>query len=172
MYDVSGSLPVNVCVGLLLILAGRRLFWFYVGVIGLLAGLEFAQAFLADSEQWTRLAGSIVFGMLGAALAVLSQWGAVVLVGILGGGYLFMHVFEIRTIASQADLLVVAAGGVFGMVAMLLTFDWALIIMTALTGSFIVAHAFAPDRQPVVIVVGTLLGMFIQAVTLKKKPGR
>jgi hypothetical protein len=174
MYDVSGSLVINVCVGLLLLLVGRKLFWFYIGVLGFLVGLQLGQTFFAGSEKWTYLAGSVVFGIIGALLASLFQWAAVLLAGCLGGGYFFMEAFGIQTLASDKDLLIVAAGGLLGMLVLALTYDWALIIMSSLTGSLILAHALTSDHQQQVIVVvaGTLLGMIVQAKMLKKTPDK
>ena len=73
--------------GILLLLAGRKLFWLAVGIMGFLTGAHFAQV-ITPANEWAVLAIAFCFGILGAAFAVAFQWVGVLLMGFWGGGYL------------------------------------------------------------------------------------
>src|SRR5258706_1200591 len=70
--------------GLLLVL-GRRLFWFYVAVLGFAAGLTLASRVFHVQPEWMQLVIGIMFGIVGAILAFFFQEIAIVVAGFLAG---------------------------------------------------------------------------------------
>jgi uncharacterized membrane protein len=73
--------------GALLLIAGRRLFWLFVGLVGFFAGLRFAPLFLSGRPEHMSWLVAILFGVLGMFLAIVLQRFTVVLAGFLAGGF-------------------------------------------------------------------------------------
>jgi hypothetical protein len=72
--------------GIALLLAGRRLFWLFVGVVGFFAGLRFALQVLGPRAD-LRWIVALAAGLLGIVLAIALQRLAVALAGFFVGGY-------------------------------------------------------------------------------------
>ncbi len=63
---------VHLLLGIVLLLLGRRLFWFFVGVAGFLVGMNIAEQFVVGPPG-TNLLIAIVAGILGAVIAIFLQ---------------------------------------------------------------------------------------------------
>ena len=68
-------------VGLLLLLAGRRLFWLFVAVAGFVAGVEAVPYVLPLQTELFTLVVGLAFGLLGALLAFFLQKLAIAIAG-------------------------------------------------------------------------------------------
>ncbi|HET9907453.1 MAG TPA: hypothetical protein VFQ23_12445, partial [Anaerolineales bacterium] len=77
---------INILLGGALLLAGRKLFWLFVGAIGFVTGLQFATSFWQGPDNLALVFGLIV-GVIFALLAVFLQSIAIGIAGFFAGGY-------------------------------------------------------------------------------------
>ena len=66
-------LILRLLAGIVLLLAGRRLYWLFVAAIGFLAGLELAPRFLPQQPDLVIVIIAAVLGVAGALLAIVAQ---------------------------------------------------------------------------------------------------
>ncbi len=122
---------IHILAGLAALCFGRRLFWLFVGVAGFVAAFEFVPALLPGQEPWVVLAIALLAGIVGAFLAVSLQYVAAAIAGFVAGSYASVPIAA----AFGSSGWIPIAGGVLGVVVMLLVFDWALIFLSAATGA-------------------------------------
>ena len=79
------SAAANALFGILVLILGRRLFWLFVAVAGVVVGFNLAEQVVSIEAAWLLLAIGVVGGIIGALLAVFAQRLAV---AVEGGGYL------------------------------------------------------------------------------------
>ena len=73
--------------GVILLVAGRKLYWFFSAVAGMVAGLYIGGVVLdAQSQAW-QIAFAVIGAILGAMLAVGLQKLAIGIAGFAAGGY-------------------------------------------------------------------------------------
>jgi hypothetical protein len=138
------NIVVQVLLGLALLLAGRKLFWVFMGVVGFIAGYGAAMMLLTDQTGWTPVLIALGSGILGIVIARLLQKLAVVAAGFIAGAYIgYFVVHDLGWAAAIAPWVLALICGVAGAVFLSLLFDWALIMLTSLAGAAIVAQA--PD---------------------------
>jgi hypothetical protein len=170
---------LSAILGLVLLLRGRKLYWFFIGLVGFIAGLYVGFTFVTAGGwlRWVLILGlGIGFTLLARlaqkAMAVVA--GAIVLAGI---GYMLPPIgwpIEVRYIT-------VAVMGLIGAVIGLKLFEWALIIASALLGASLLNGALpwitnlaglTPLSVPVrwLVLAGLVVaGIVIQALGLPKK---
>ena len=76
-------------IGIVLLALGRRLFWLFVGCVGFMAGLQMAQQYFGLQPSWVAWAAALLFGLVGALLALFFQKLAIVLGGFASGSTLW-----------------------------------------------------------------------------------
>jgi hypothetical protein len=163
---------IDLIVGFLLLIAGRELFWLSVGITGFIVGMNYS-SLMGVQGLWSSLAWSILFGILGAVLAMVFEWFAVVFIlGFLGGGYLLTILFPLILPGHERyDWQLFFIGGTLGAMFIVLSFDWALIIVSSLLGAGIIAHSLqgsGESWQNIILIVSIIVGILIQALSLKK----
>ena len=168
------SLNINslgLVVGVLLILLGRRLFWFFVGVVGFLWGLQVTSLLLHGQSQVVILAVALAVGLMGAVLAVFLQQLAVGLAGFLAGAHLINASWSLLNLHSSQHLwLFSLVGGIIGAVLALLLLDWALIILSSLIGAGLICQAL-PLQQAVsalCFLVFVAVGILVQSSLIRR----
>lgn len=152
--------------GALLLIAGRRLFWLFVGLVGFFAGLRFAPAFLSGQPEWMQVLVAVLFGLLGMFLAVVLQRFAVVLAGFLVGGFFAADLFGVDFANPElVGVLVFVAGGIVAAALALWLFEGALILLSSLAGAGLIADGLdlASGTRGLAIIGLTVLGIAIQA---------
>ena len=161
----------NIILGLLLLVAGKRLFWLSVGILGFLVGIDFATGLLGPNDVLISILAAISFGILGAVLAVSFQWITILLVGFLGGGYFLLN---IASAPAEVGGWLFMIGGVIGLVVMLLAFDWALIVMTSLIGAMIILEHLAMDQglRTLLFIILSMVGVLLQYPSIKSSHSR
>jgi hypothetical protein len=161
--------------GALLLIAGRRLFWLFVGLVGFFAGLRFAPLFLAGQTEGMRLLVAALFGVLGMFLALVLQRAAVALAGFLVGGTVAVDLFGLNlSHPGLAEvLLFVVAGAVVAALALWL-FDGALILLSSLAGADLIAEALRlHSGTRILVMIGlAALGIAIQAGITARRSAR
>lgn len=151
--------------GAVLLFFGRKLFWLFVAVVGFLFGLEFGAQIMVGAEQWVIWLVALVIGLVGALLAVLLQRVAIILAGAAAGGLFFMNLAVAGGMNNTFQLAAFIVGAIVAGILAALLFDWALIILSAITGASLIAGAFtlSPAIAALTAVALCILGIIVQA---------
>ena len=158
--------------GLIVLLFGRRLFWLFVGVAGFVGGYYLAKNNLNVHPETTLVIVATVVGVIFAVLSIFLQKLAIALAGFFSGGYLAMNLIYSANLQFPM-LAAFAIGGIIGAILVWLIFDWALILLSSLTGSLIITQQLQAYRLSDIVtlamfVVLFLVGISVQAAQLKK----
>jgi len=156
----------QILAGVALLLFGRRLFWVFVGVIGFIAGMRFGAEIVKGQPEAVILLIALGMGLLAALLAVVLQRVAVALAGGLAGGMLAMRIVAMLGPTSEpARWIFFIVGAVLAAILVLAVFDWALIVISALSGANLVSEALPIDQTAQLIVIAILfvIGVLVQA---------
>lgn len=161
--------------GVALLISGRRLFWFIIAVLGFIFSYQFAQQHLPNLSQDVLLIVGVALGIGGAILAVFIQKLAIGIAGFLAGGMAGTYIWELLGQSPDAYLVVFLVAGLLGILFMMIIFDWALVVLTSLTGSALLIQAFdlVDHTYGGFIFLGlTFLGIVIQRVHSPPKKRR
>ena len=167
------NLPIpilSVLIGAIILFFGRRLFWLCVAAVGFAAGMEFAPHLMHEPTPVLQLSIALVFGFIGALLALFLQKVAIAIAGFLAGGKLAMALVA-AFIAEGARYPGIAfiVGGIIGAILLLALFDWALIVMSSLVGAYLIGHTVVlPSTGATLLFVGlTAIGIIVQAAAFR-----
>ncbi len=163
---------VSIVAGVLLLIAGRKLFWLFIAITGFFVGMEVARDLFTSQPEWVVWVFAAGAGLIGAVLAILFERIAFALAGFYAGGYLAI-------IAVQAlgwdlpDLVVFMSGGVVAAVLATLILDWAIIVLSSLVGAGMIVTSLGLDPLQGGIVAGALaaVGILLQAALMRGKLG-
>lgn len=174
MIDTSTGL-LGLLAGTFLLVAGRRLFWLFVGLVGFFAGLRFAPALLSGEPGWMQWLIAVLCGLLGMFLAIVLQRIAVAIAGFLVGGFFAADLFGIDFAQpGLAEVLVFVAGGIVAAALSLWLFEGALILLSSLVGAGLIVDALgvSPGTSNLALLGLTVLGIAIQAGITARKSRR
>lgn len=161
--------------GVALLLAGRRLFWLFVGVVGFLVGFRISLQILGPDAQGMHWIIAVAAGLLGIVLALALQRMAVALAGFFVGGYAATVLFHLDvTRPGLTALLLFVLAGVIAAALALRLFEGALIILSALAGASLITEGLhlRNGTGSLLLVVLALVGMAIQAGLTARSPAR
>jgi len=168
------NLPIpilSVLIGAIILLFGRRLFWLCVAGVGFAAGMELAPHLMHEPTPVLQLSVAVVFGFVGALLALFLQKIAIAIAGFLAGGKLAMALVG-AFIAEGARYpgITFIIGGIIGAILLLALFDWALIVMSALVGAHLISHTIVlPPTGATLLFVGlAAIGIIVQAAAFRR----
>ena len=157
-------------IGLILVFLGRRVYLISIGILGFLGGLYLFTSFLGTAHDWRSLLFALLFGTVGSLLAFALHKAAWIFGGFCGGGVLLLYFSDATGISPVGSpVLLFLLGGVAGAMAFLLLRDWALIVVTTLTGAVLITYQSrlgGPAGQALFVGL-LLLGMFIQGNSLR-----
>jgi Domain of unknown function (DUF4203) len=159
---------VRVILGAVMLFAGRKLFWLFVGVAGFVVGFIVASQLMKNESEIVVLVIALAAGVVGAILAGFLQRLAVAAAGFLVGGYLAMSLMEMLGVKTNLSVWIIfLIGGVLGLILAAALFEWGLIILSSLIGADLIIEVLkVPQLVSVVIfVVLFILGLGIQAGT-------
>ena len=165
---------VSLAFGIVLLLAGRRLYWLFVAAVGFVLGSLLAQNFFeqgtaGNQDAWIIFAVAILAGILGAILAVFFQKLAVALAGAAAGAFGGWALFELLGAESVAwiGLLI---GAVLGAILILLLFDWGLIVFSSLAGSRLIIDGIEMDQgaETILFFLACAVGVIVQGMQLTR----
>jgi uncharacterized protein DUF4203 len=162
---------VGLLVGVVILFFGRKLFWLCVAAAGFALGAEIAPHVIHEPSSILGLVVALLFGVLGALLALFLQKVAIVVLGFLAGGYLAGAIAAAFFIHSaQYYTVIFLAGGIIGAILLLAVFDWALIVVSSLIGAHLIQGAIVlpPSGSTIVFVGLTILGILVQAASLRR----
>lgn len=127
---------VQAVLGMVLLLTGRKLYWLFVGVVGFAVGIGLAQAYLQGENDIVLVVIALVAGFIGVLLALFLQRLAVGAAGFLAGGYAAVRIVEmLRLELGSAEWVVYLVAGLVSAALVAALFDWALILLSSLTGA-------------------------------------
>jgi hypothetical protein len=170
----ASSTVLGLVAGALLLIAGRRLFWLFVGLVGFFAGLRFVPTLFSGQPEWMQWLVAALFGLAGMFLAIVMQRFAVALAGFLVGGFLAAdlfgaHIFE----PGLAEVLIFVVGGIVVAAFSLWLFEGALIVLSSLVGAGLIVDALdiSPGTSNLALLGLTVLGIAIQAGITARRRG-
>jgi hypothetical protein len=160
-----------VLLGIVVLLAGRRLFWVTVAAVGFVVSLFFVVGYMQDQPAWLVLVVALAVGIIGALLAILLQEVAVAVAGFLAGGYVLVWLLQVLNInLNQWDLAAFVVAGVIGAILALYLLDIALIVLSSILGAAMILQVFQLD--PVLTLVLFVVLVIIGLVAQTRLPGR
>ena len=165
---------INLLLGGSLLVAGRKLFWLFVGVVGFITGMQLATR-LTQGREGTAIIIGLVVGVIFALLAIFLQTLAIGAAGFLAGGFVLTTFSSMLGMDSGALFWIIyIIGGIIGIVLVMLLFDWALITLSSLAGAALVVQSLFPERLAVGLVFFILFiaGVVIQASVLRSDEGQ
>jgi hypothetical protein len=164
---------VGALIGVVTLLFGRKLFWLCVAAVGFAAGVEIAPHLVHEPSPLLALTVAFVLGLIGALLALFLQKIAIAVLGFLAGGKLagaiaaafFIHY-------GQHSTIIFLVGGIVGAILLLVLFDWALIVVSALIGAHLIVFQGAitlPSSGSTILFLGlAVVGILVQAASLRR----
>jgi hypothetical protein len=160
--------------GGLLLLAGRRLFWIFVGAAGFLLGAGVAAQIAGGAAEWVALLIALAFGLAGLVVSLIVQKLAIVAAGFVMGSYAVDRLLlTLQPGWAGWEWAALLAGGVLGALLVLLLFDWALIVLSSLGGAALIIYPFSPGPSLgfLLFAILTIAGIGFQGGVLKKAKG-
>jgi len=150
--------------GVALLMAGRRLFWLFVGLVGFFTVYRWIEPYHGTpaSGRW---ALAVLGGLLGIVLAIFLQRVAIALAGFFAGGwfatqFLGLHMAHPR----GTDLVVFAVAGVIAAILAMALFSLALIILSSLAGADLIVEAFRPGPS---LTRALLVGLAVVGIAVQ-----
>lgn len=155
---------VSLLVGFALLVAGRRLYWLFVGALGFIAGLQLASLLPQISDTAILIVG-LILGIGLALLAILLQRIAVAIAGFLAGGFILTTLAA--RLGPELDVspwVLYLIGGLVGVILVLILFNWALITLSSMAGAALILQGFSEELPAggVIFVLLVLAGIIIQ----------
>jgi len=169
--DWTSIAAINVLLGFLVLILGRKLFWLFVGFIGFAVGFHYASSVWQLQSQLLLIGLAAAAGIVGAVLAVLFQKIAVGLAGFAGGGYIILNLIELLGIRlDQLLWLPYLIGGFIGAMLMYYIFDWALIFISTLAGAALIVQTLSlnPGMEKGLYLALVLGGLVFQTMFFRK----
>ncbi|MGH8101213.1 MAG: DUF4203 domain-containing protein [Chthoniobacterales bacterium] len=165
------SLIFSVIIGAIVLFFGRKLFWLCVAAIGFAAGFEVAAYFFHQPSALLAFTFALVFGFIGALLALFLQKVAIGIAGFLAGGKLATAIaaafFVQHTNYSGVVFLI---GGIIGAILLLVLFDWALIVLSSVVGAHLICSVVVlpATGMTILFIVLAAIGVIFQAAAWKR----
>jgi hypothetical protein len=161
---------LKILIGIVLLLGGRKVFWLFVAGIGFVVAMDLVTRLFvgpqAEAITPIALVAGLVTGVIGALFAIFLQRMAVGVVGFLAGGYIVFSFLEIIGAGEMAVLswVLTFVGGIIGLVLALALLEWALIVLSSLSGAGLVAQSAGLNRPLAVLVfvIALIVGIVVQ----------
>ena len=159
---------INVILGGALLLAGRKLFWLFVGAVGFVTGLQLASSFWQGPEGLALIFG-LVIGVIFALLAIFLQTITIGIAGFLAGGFILNAMAGMFGLDSGWIIYII--GGLIGLALVIFLFDWAIITLSSLAGAALVVQAFLPEGGTggVIFTILFIIGVVVQGSVLRSE---
>lgn len=155
---------LNGVLGGALLLAGRKLFWLFIGTLGFITGVQVTASFL-HGPDWLLVVIGLMVGIIFATLATLLQRLAIAIASFLSGGYVSMALAGMLGFEhGSTTWFVYILGGLIGIVIVSFLFDWAIIVLSSLAGAALIIRTFFAQGGSAQL---TFLGLFILGVLVQ-----
>ena len=131
----------KILLGMLILIFGRQIFWLFVAALGFAIGMSWAEIFFVGLPIWTVLIIAVIFGILGALLAIFLKKIAIGFVGFMAGGYSSTSLLAFSGLEIVTNFwFAFFIGGGIGFFLAVLLIDWALIILSSLAGAVLIVE--------------------------------
>jgi hypothetical protein len=163
---------INLILGGALLIAGRKLFWLFVGAAGFVTGIQLATRFWQGPDLLAVIVG-LVLGVIFALLAIFLQAVVIGIAGFLTGGYVLTILATMLGIEVTGAMtwVIYGVGGVTGLILVTFLFDWAIITLSSLAGaSLIIQSLFSQGASggPLFLIL-FIVGVVIQGSILRRE---
>lgn len=170
------TFSVTVVAGLVLLFAGRRLFWLAVGLAMFLFTFPFIDRAVQNNQaiggSWVGLAVAVILGAVAAWLATKFLRVAGYVLGALAGAIglpILLGLFSIH----WNGTLVALAGAVAGFLVMWFFFDWGMILLTVWAGANAVTGQVAEMWSlGAVIATAVLIALIVAGIGVQAEDMR
>jgi hypothetical protein len=167
----SSAAIVGVLIGVVILFFGRRLFWLCVAAVGFAVGVEIAPLLVNEPSSLLALLIALLFGVLGAFLALFLQKVAIAVLGFLAGGKLATAIAAAFFVHyAQYSTIIFVIGGIIGAILLLALFGWALIVVSSFIGAYLIESAIVlpPTGSTLVFIGLAIVGIFVQAASFRR----
>jgi uncharacterized protein DUF4203 len=162
---------VSVLIGIVILFFGRKLFWLCVAAVGFAVGMQIAPLLVNEPSSLLALLIAIVFGVLGALLALFLQRVAIAVLGFLAGGKIATAIAAAFFVHyAQYSTVIFVVGGILGAILLLALFDWALIVVSSFIGAYLIESAIVlpPTGSTLVFIGLAVIGILVQTASFRK----
>ena len=159
--------------GGLLLVAGKKLYWFLVGLCGAIAGLFISEFFFHPEGFWPRILVAVGIGAAFAILAVLLQQIMVSVAGFIAGGYLGSSLVDtLQVDVANWKWAVFLLGGIIGVIIVKMLFELSLVIISSFAGASLITRALELNgtKGLIILLVLILAGIVLQSARNRGKP--
>lgn len=159
-------------IGGLLLVTGKKLYWLVVGLCGAAAGLFISVYFFHPENLVVRILIAVGFGAGFAILALVLQRIMISIAGFIAGGYLGIALMDtLQLVEPDWNWVVFLVGGLIGLLIVQLLFDLSLVIISSFAGSALIIRAIGLEGANglIVLLVLILAGIVIQSVPNRSK---
>jgi hypothetical protein len=159
----------GILLGLILLLFGRKLFWFLIAAVGFYVGLLFATRYLDIGDDWHGILIGFCCGAAGVLILYAIQKIALSILGFLTGVFLTFNLIEHFHFTFHWWLLVI--GGIIGVIIAASFFQLALIVLSSLFGSFMVVREMPSESsvRSIIYILLAAMGFIVQYSMMKRK---
>lgn len=157
--------------GILILFAGRSVFWLFVGILGFVYGADVSSVMINNPEPGVVLLVGFLGGLVGVILALLFYRVAAAFAGFMAAGYIATNLWVLLTgNALELAPIIFLIGGIPGAIIAFLFLDWAIIALSSLVGAVMVSQTLLPSAMVngLVVVILCFVGIMVQAGRLKK----
>lgn len=158
--------------GSALVVFGRKLYWFAVGLLGFLGGLYLTTRFFTNMPGTTRLLIALGMGILGAVLTLTIQKVSLTVAGFIGGAYLALGLLRLLQVDQDGfRWILIAVLGLLGALLVFKVFNWGLIMVSSLAGAMIIVLTLNLQNLLAWLVFGGLVlaGLVVQGLMHRPK---
>ena len=162
---------IGVIIGVVILFFGRKLFWLCVAAVGFAVGVKIAPLLVNESASLLALLIALIFGVLGALLALFLQKVAIAVLGFLAGGKLATAIAAAFFVQyAQYSTIIFVIGGIIGAILLLALFGWALIVVSSFIGAYLIQSAIVlpPTGSTLVFIGLAIVGIFMQAASYRR----
>jgi len=133
---------LQLVMGVALLLAGRRVFWFLVGCAGFLIGLRLAQYFVPPENQHLTFIIGVAAGVLCVLLTLFAKKLAIGVAGFVIGAFIAMQFSQLFGVEQSPRLwLLLIVGGAIGAVFFSVIFNLSLILFSSCVGALLILQS-------------------------------
>jgi len=160
----------NAIVGGALLVAGRKLFWLFIGALGFITGIQLT-ASIWHGADWLLLVIGIIVGIIFAVLATFLQTLAIGGAGFLAGGYVLSILAGMLGIDMGIPAWIIyIIGGIIGVALVSFLFDWAIITLSSLAGASLVSSViFSQGNTQLIFIVLFFIGIIVQGSLMRNE---
>lgn len=166
-----GSRLLTLVAGVVLLVAGRRVYWLLVGLVGFVVGFALA-AELLKGPNWLILVAGLGTGLLASGLAVFFQKIALAVAGFVIGAVAVVWWSGQMGWGEQWWVWALAlAAGFLGAVLTRKVFEVALVLLSSVFGAALVLEALQrpADQISLLFVILVVGGVLIQLLVTKRR---